>query len=304
MSAHFQNEKFDSFFASVYGGRWPTLFAALRSNETQLLRKNQFAEHNLESFAPFSFVLGAPPLTDCYRVNPDVNVHNLQDKNGLQVFYKMDPASVIVATALNVQSEDVVLDMCAAPGGKTLILAEKLNGTGQLISNEYSNTRRERLTRVIREYLPHEKRQNVFVQGKDGNFYGQHKSDIFDRVLADVPCSGERHLLENQTEFSQWTKRRSENLAIRQHSLLSSAYFACKQGGRIVYSTCSISPLENDDVIKKLKKKRSVELLDLTQAGNSEILQQPFVEKTEYGYQILPDRCGFGPMYFSILIKT
>jgi 5-methylcytosine rRNA methyltransferase NSUN4 len=285
------NEKFESYFSSVYGDRWPKLIAALKSNETQVLRKNHYANFNTQNF-PASFI------ENCYQVNPEINVHNLRDENNLQVFYKMDPASIIVARALEVQPEDLVLDLCAAPGGKTLILAEKLNGTGQLVANEYSNTRRERLTRVIREYLPHEQRQNVFVQGKDGNYFGLNKADVFDRVLADVPCSGERHLLENQKEFLEWSKRRSENLAIRQYSLLSSAFLACRVDGRIVYSTCSISPLENDEVVKKLKKKRNVEFIN-----PDWIMNFDFIEKTEFGYQILPDRSGFGPMYFSVIRK-
>lgn len=286
------NEKFEAYFSSVYGDRWPALSQALEVSETQVLRKNIFAEYETKDFSAVSF-------NNCYQVNPEINVHNLRDTNDVQVFYKMDPASVLVATALDVQPEDLVLDMCAAPGGKTLILAEKLNGTGQLVSNEYSNARRERLVRVVREYLPHEMRQNVFVQGKDGNAYGRDKADVFDRVLADVPCSGERHLLENPQEFAEWTKRRSENLAIRQYSLLSSAYLACRVGGQIVYSTCSISPLENDDVVKKLKKKRSVEFLEFKNTD-----KYPFIEKTEFGYQILPDRSGgYGPMYFSIIRK-
>jgi len=286
------NEKFETYFSSIYGDRWPQLSQALEASETQVLRKNLFADYEAKDFSAASF-------NNCFHVNPEINVHNLRDANDVQVFYKMDPASVLVATALDVQPEDLVLDMCAAPGGKTLILAEKLNGTGQLISNEYSNARRERLVRVVREYLPHEMRQNVFVQGKDGNSYGRDKADVFDRVLADVPCSGERHLLENAQEFAEWTKRRSENLAIRQYSLLSSAYLACRVGGQIVYSTCSISPLENDDVVKKLKKKRSVEFLEFSEAS-----KYPFLEKTEFGYQILPDRSqGFGPMYFSIIRK-
>ncbi len=286
------NEKFEAYFSSVYGDRWPALSQALEVSETQVLRKNLFADYEAKDFSAVSF-------NNCFQVNPEINVHNLRDANDVQVFYKMDPASVLVATALDVQPEDLVLDMCAAPGGKTLILAEKLNGTGQLVSNEYSNARRERLVRVVREYLPHEMRQNVFVQGKDGNAYGRDKVDVFDRVLADVPCSGERHLLENPQEFSEWTKRRSENLAIRQYSLLSSAYLACRVGGQIVYSTCSISPLENDDVVKKLKKKRSVEFLEFKNMD-----KYPFIEKTEFGYQILPDRSGgYGPMYFSIIRK-
>ena len=256
------NERFENFFSQIYQDRWPALWQALKSPVEHEMRRSLFFT------------------------------------KGLSEFYKMDPASIIVARALNVQNDNIVLDMCAAPGGKSLILAEGLKQTGQLISNEISKDRRDRLMRVFQDYISKDQRQNIYVKGLDGNQYGLQMPDTFDRVLCDVPCSGERHLIENQTEFKTWTEKRSRNLAIRQYSLLSSAWLACKPGGRIVYSTCSISPLENDEIIKKLKKRRQIEIL--REVG---LVKNSFIELTECGYQILPDTCHFGPMYFAVMLK-
>lgn len=258
------NQKFQDYFQSVYKERWPQIFAALQVDVQHVQRPNSFYE---------------------------------ADSDQLQ-FYKMDPASILVARALEVQQNEKILDLCAAPGGKSLILAEALNSTGELISNEFSNSRRERLMRVFKEYIPMDQRGNVFVKGQDGNQFGLRMPDEFDRVLADVPCSGERHLLENKSEFEKWTVRRSQNLAVRQFSLLSSAWLACKPGGRIVYSTCSISPIENDEIIQKIIKRRSVQIL-----RPAFLESETCLEKSEFGYQVLPDRSGFGPMYFSVLQK-
>jgi 16S rRNA C967 or C1407 C5-methylase (RsmB/RsmF family) len=259
------NQKFQDYFQSVYKERWPEIFAALQVGVQHFQRPNSFYKPDSE----------------------------------LLEFYKMDPASILVARALEVQPQEKVLDLCAAPGGKSLILAEALSTTGELISNEFSNSRRERLMRVFKEYIPVDQRGNIFVKGQDGNQFGLRMPDEFDRVLADVPCSGERHLLENKSEFEKWTVRRSQNLAVRQFSLLSSAWLACKPGGRVVYSTCSISPIENDDIIKKLIKRRSVQVLRPLFLDSESSL-----EKTEFGYQVLPDRSGFGPMYFSVMQKS
>lgn len=258
------NQKFQDYFQSVYKERWSQIFEALQIDVQHVQRPNSF-----------------------YQVGSD----QLE-------FYKMDPASILVARALEVGLDEKVLDLCAAPGGKSLILAEALNSTGELISNEFSNSRRERLMRVFKEYIPMDQRGNIFVKGQDGNQFGLRMPDEFDRVLADVPCSGERHLLENKSEFEKWTVRRSQNLAVRQFSLLSSAWLSCKDGGRIVYSTCSISPIENDEIIQKIVKRRSVQILRPTFLDS-----ESFLEKTEFGYQVLPDRSGFGPMYFSVLQK-
>lgn len=257
------NEKFESFFSNIYKERWPAIWKAL----------NEPVKHEQRKSAFFT--------------------------EGQTEFYKMDPASIMVARALKVQEEDLVLDMCAAPGGKSLILAEGLKSTGQLVSNEISKDRRERLMRVFQDYIPKDQRQNVYVKGLDGNQYGLKMPETFDKVLCDVPCSGERHLIENSTEFQAWTEKRSRNLSVRQYSLLSSGWLACKPGGRIVYSTCSISPLENDEIIKKLKKRRDVEIL-----RDVDLVGQSFIEPTEYGYQILPDTCNFGPMYFAVMLKV
>ncbi len=258
------NQKFTDYFLSVYKDRWSKLFEALQIENKTVQRPNIFFNTELSTLE----------------------------------FYKMDPASILVAKALDVQKNEKILDLCAAPGGKSLIVAEALDSTGELISNEFSNSRRERLVRVFKEYIPMEKRSNIFVKGQDGNQFGLKMPDYFDRVLADVPCSGERHLLENKSEFEKWTIKRSQNLAVRQFSLLSSAWLTCKPKGRIVYSTCSISPIENDDVIKKIIKRREVQVL------RPDFLEGPTdLEKTEYGYQALPDRCGYGPMYFAVLQK-
>ena len=290
------NPLFEKYFEKIYGPRWPKLREALQNHERQVLRKNLFLNSDKEKLEACEF------LNNCYWKPEGYSLKKSDE--GLYDYYVMDPASAIVAYALEAKSNDDVLDMCAAPGGKTLIIAEQMSQsgedvTGSLISNEMSEGRRERLMRVLHEYIPKEQRMFISVKGLDGNQYGLRNPEAFDRILADVPCSGERHLLENSKEFEMWSEKRTKNLAVRQYSLLSSAWLALKPGGRIVYSTCSISPEENDAVIAKLIKKRDPVIL------KPESLEAfDFLEKTAHGYQILPDRCGFGPMYFSVIEKT
>lgn len=267
------NPKFEDYFLKIYQGRWKSIKAALIEKNKQIERPNLFSSSDSQ----------------------------------LSTTYLMDPASELVARCLQALSSDRVLDMCSAPGGKALIVAEQMSfdqnkkwsmPLGELICNEMSEGRRIRLVRVLNEYIEKEKRLFIFVKGLDGNQYGLRHPEQFDRVLADVPCSGERHLLENPTELDLWTEKRTKNLAVRQFSLLSSAWLAVKPGGTIVYSTCSLSPIENDGVVSKLVKKRG------TAVVRPDFLSSyDFLEETEFGFQILPDTCGFGPMYFSILQK-
>ena len=266
---------FTQFYQNYYRDRWPALFQSLQISEKQTPRLNAFAQN--------------PPS---YQQGQDIP----RSENGLLSYYVMDPASIIVAKALNVQSGDSVLDMCAAPGGKTLILAEALLTEGELIANEMSEGRRERLKKVIQQYIPRDVRDRVWVTGKDGGKFALTHKEKFDKILVDAPCSGERHLLQNKKELADWNENRTKKLAQRQYALLTAALLAAKPGGRIVYSTCALSHLENDGVIEKLLSKKE---------GQFELINQPveLAETTKYGQIFLPDVCEFGPMYFCVMKK-
>lgn len=287
-------ENFDEFFQSVYGERYPRLKKALLENETLVARVNSFtslrSDHPIIKEKKF-LDLNAFLLPDRETYQAEMSSSNLLD------LYFMDPGSILVAQALKVQPGDVVLDMCAAPGGKTLVLAEALSESGELYANEISENRRSRLKRVIQDYIPRDVRERVWVKGSDGMTYGMKSPNHYDKILLDAPCSGEKHLLQTPKELKEWSKKRTENLAKRQYGLLCSAMLALKPGGRLVYSTCSISPLENDGVLGRFLERK----------GESARLVHevhPSGEKTEFGTIFLPDQAGFGPLYYAVLEKN
>lgn len=292
---------FYQYFEKIYGARWPQLAAALTHKELQVARVNahtnseQDAHGNVKAWTSFD---KKKDLPGCFWIPENGLAHPERNSDELLDIYVMDPASVMVARALEVQSGDRVLDMCAAPGGKSLILIESLAQAGEIFCNDLSPERRERLKKVIQQYVPRSIRDRVWVTGKDGVQFGMKEPDSFDRILLDAPCSGERHILENAQALKEWSPRRTEHLAARQYSLLCSALLAVKPGGRIVYSTCSISPTENDEVIRKFlkKKKNAGKVLDSTTGVGG--------EKTEFGTVFLPDQCGFGPLYYSVIEKN
>ncbi len=250
---------FIDYFSGIYGARWNTLYPALCQSDPKAAR-------------------------NCF---------------GGFATYVMDHASIRAAEALQVSPGFQVLDLCAAPGGKTLILAEGLSGNGALIANELSSPRRVRLKEVLDMHIPSEFRSLVKITGFDGNQFGLKRKNEFDRVLLDAPCSSERHLIQDDPRVPDWKESRTRQLAMRQYSLLCAGMLALKPGGKLVYSTCSISPLENDGVIEKLiSKKGDSYMLD----PDTSDLQD--LERTEFGFQIFPDRNqGAGPIYLSRIIK-
>lgn len=287
---------FDAYYSRVFGDRWEGLRAELAKPARQVLRLNAFAaEKDLAARFPAerrqSFGTVTWIADDDAQPSPSETAHVLDA-------YRMDLASVLPAVALDTQPGDRVLDMCAAPGGKTLILAEAIKDQGELTANEISDNRRARLNRVIREYVPKPVASRIQVTGHDAARWCLHEKDSFDRILLDAPCSGERHLLEDAGELKTWSEARSKNLSVRQYALLASAIQTVKPGGRVVYSTCSLSTRENDDVISRLLKRRAGEARVLPVETT---LAPPFGEATTHGWIVLPDRSGYGPIYFSIL---
>lgn len=289
---------FYQHFSKVYRDRWPALFAALLAPEKQVARLNQLSPVRNADSRDWAHLNTQKDLPGCYWITEGAHVHPARNEDELLDIYIMDPASVMVARALDVQSGDRVLDMCAAPGGKSLILIEALKEEGEIFCNDLSPERRERLKKVIQQYVPRQIRDRVWVTGKDGVQFGLKEPESFDRILLDAPCSGERHILENKVAQEEWSPRRTEHLASRQYSLLAAALLALKPGGRVVYSTCSISPDENDGVVRKLlkKKKEAVRLVEAPLGVGG--------ERTDVGVAYLPDHCGFGPLYYSIIEKV
>ncbi len=303
------NLEFEKHFQAEFGPRWPELFAGLKQPPLQALRRNLFFTESAEKIQPGPAL---SQLNHCF-VETGSKAENLAIKSEVFKYYLLDPASVMVAQSLPIKPGDRVLDMCAAPGGKSLILAEKLFANldtpgGELVCNELSQPRRERLKYILQNYVPREKREGIYIKGIDGQLYGKREPEGYDAILLDAPCTGERHLLEDTSEFKKWTFKRSKNNAVRQFSLLSSAWHALKSGGYLMYSTCSISSAENDEVIKKLQGRRAIEVI-----RPKHLESITFIEKTEHGYQILPDKnwptdsiafSGAGPMFFSLIRRT
>ena len=232
----------------------------------------------------------------------ETNPVSLSDR--LQTPYFMDKASILAASMLPISENNSVLDMCAAPGGKTLSIALRLNGHGLLVSNDRSASRRNRLIKVLDDCLSPELRAAVKVTGHDSTTWSLHEKDAYDRILLDAPCSSERHVLTDPKALSQWSPNRPKQLAVQQFAMLAAALDATRDGGFILYSTCSICPLENEQIIDKLAKRRAgrFEEVDLLQT-HPEL--KDLSEGLHHGRIVLPDvQDGSGPLYFCLIRKT
>ncbi|MDD7416643.1 MAG: RsmB/NOP family class I SAM-dependent RNA methyltransferase [Treponemataceae bacterium] len=267
-------EAFEQYYSELYGDRWPIL-------KDSFALESRYFEYKIDGYKS----------------------------------YFLDCASVIAAICLPLNNASKILDLCAAPGGKTLVLASRMEENAKLISNERSAERRNRLLDVISESLPDSINKRISVTPFDGSLACKKYDEAFDAILLDAPCSSERHVYASPKYLDLWTSSRIKNLSFTQWSLLSSAYLVLKDEGFLLYSTCAIAEDENDSVIKKLLKKydsaKNVEI-DFDKIYESFAENALFkngiphlqIEKTQFGYQILPDKNdGAGPIYFSLIRK-
>ena len=231
--------------------------------------------------------------------------------------YYLDAASVFASSCLPLENSTDILDMCAAPGGKSLILASRMSEDSALVCNERSAERRNRLCTVVKESLSEEINSRIQITGNDGALICKKTDKKFDSILLDAPCSSERHVYNSPKHLDQWTASRVKNLSFTQWSLLSSAFLSLNDTGYILYSTCALAKDENDGVIQKLLKKYSksqedfkikvckINFSDIYKNLPSQVeIPELIIEETEFGYQILPDKNrGAGPIYFSLIHK-
>ena len=266
---------FEQFYSELYGQRWQSL-------------KQAFA---------------APADSIEYKI-PDA-----------QKSYFLDSASILAALCLPLNNATDILDLCAAPGGKTLVLASRMSKDSHLSSNERSPQRKHRLATVVEECLPPQIAERITVSCSDGSTWCTRQTECFDAILLDAPCSSERHVIADPKYLNQWSPSRIKTVAMEQWALLSSAYRLLRSGGYLLYSTCALAPQENDQMMERLVKKFQKEGSgtftfenpepDQTQISHCAKFTLPCFEKAKYGYQILPDTSkGAGPIYFSLIKKS
>ena len=233
---------------------------------------------------------------------------------GAEKSYFLDSASVLAALCLPLENATDILDLCAAPGGKTLVLASRMPQDAKLSSNERSPERKHRLSTVVQTCLPPEISERVKTSCSDGATWCTRQTECFDRILLDAPCSSERHVIADPKYLNSWSPSRIKTVTTEQWALLSSAYRLLRPQGILLYSTCALCPEENDGMIERLYKKFNKDgtaftLLepapDLSQISPFVNITLPGFEKTKYGYMIMPDtQKGAGPIFFSIIKKT
>src|SRR5438105_6174527 len=209
-------------------------------------------------------------------------------------YYIQDLSSCIAVEALDLSANHLALDVAAAPGGKTTLMAQKMNNTGCIVAFEPN----EKRVRAMSFNLARMGASNVCVRAADGA-EAAILGPIFDRVLLDAPCSCEGVIAKDPSRKTSHTIEDVEFCSNRQLGLIDAAISAVKPGGVLVYSTCSFAPEENEAIVSHALEKYEelqVEPVQFGVQGMTEFGNQNFnpkVRNTRRFYPHINDTTGF-----------
>ncbi len=162
------------------------------------------------------------------------------------LYYIQEPSAMTPASVLPVSKGDRVLDLCAAPGGKSTELAAKLGRTGILVSNDISASRAKALLKNLEVFgVP-----NSLIISEAPYKLADRFHEYFDKILIDAPCSGEGMFRKSQSMITAWENNKNQLFVDIQRDILKYIVDMLKPGGKIVYSTCTFSPLENEQSVE------------------------------------------------------
>ena len=218
-------------------------YAGLRVNTLKI---------SVEEFLKISpFKLTPIPWTDNgFYYDPEVCQPAKHPYYYAGLYYIQEPSAMTPAAVLPIEEGDRVLDLCAAPGGKTTELAAKLNGTGVLVTNDISASRAKALLKNVELSGV----RNAIITNEAPEKLCKYFDEYFDKILVDAPCSGEGMFRKDAGLIKSWEEYGVEYFAQLQKQIIVEAAKMLRPGGMMVYSTCTFSPEENEATIAHLKE--------------------------------------------------
>lgn len=235
---------------------------------------------------------------------------------GVSSHFLMDGASILPPLLLNVQPGDFVFDACAAPGGKSLLMLQTLNPK-VLVSNDVLESRCNRIRKVMQQFVYNfdDKWNQHRCIIREGDARVTSEYGTYDKVLVDVPCTTDRHAVNSDDNNIFKPTRVKERLRLPelQAAILENCIRLLKPGGSLVYSTCSLSPIQNDGVVhmalSNVFKNHGVAVV----INDLSLAIQPFQafikfehpKGLKYGQMVIPYLpSNFGPMYFCKMTRS
>jgi NOL1/NOP2/sun family putative RNA methylase len=235
-------EAFLTRLQTQLGDEYPQYLASLDRPRAVALRFNP-----LKGDAPqLSFVQAEVPWEpNGYYYDPSTRP-GLHPFHEAGVYYLQEASAMSAVALLDPQPGELVCDLCAAPGGKTTQIAGRMMGQGFLLCNEINPKR----SRILSQNIERMGVPNALVTNEHPENLAKRLPAFFDRVLIDAPCSGEGMFRKEEAAITDWSEETVTMCARRQQEILRSGARLVRPGGRLVYSTCTFAPAENEETVE------------------------------------------------------
>lgn len=204
-------------------------------------------EKCIEGMPPFEIKDKIPWTQNGYYYSKDIKAgkHPYHEAG---VYYIQEPSAMIVGELADAKPGEIILDLCAAPGGKSTHMASVMRQSGLLISNEIHPSR----AKILSQNVERMGLMNTIVLNESPDRLSQRLISFFDKIVVDAPCSGEGMFRKDENAVLEWSLNHVAMCAGRQWDILIEAFKMLKPGGRLIYSTCTFSPEENEQMVKKV----------------------------------------------------
>ncbi|MGN8644256.1 RsmB/NOP family class I SAM-dependent RNA methyltransferase [Catenibacterium mitsuokai] len=253
-------EQFDARMKSLLKDEYDDFKKALLEKPVKGLYLNR-NKKNVERVLEEQYIEHHPIVENGYLY--DENYHPGRSAYFLAgLYYIQEPSAMLVADALPIEPDDFVLDMCAAPGGKSCEIASRLTEEGVLIANDIEASR----ARILSENIERFGLDNTIVTNVDPMRFTKQFQEAFDKIVLDAPCSGEGMFRKLEQAVDTWSEDKVLECAHIQKNLLKGAYDMLKQGGMVIYSTCTYSYEENEAMVHYAVDELGFELLPLSKS--------------------------------------
>ena len=247
-------EKFKERMKLLLGGEYEDFMAALEQERYQALRVNPMKMDREEFLRKAPFSLSPVPWEEngfYYEKKENLPQPGKHPWHEAGVYYIQEPSAMSAVPFLEARPGERILDLCAAPGGKSTQIAAAMRGEGLLICNEIHPAR----AAILSENIERMGVRNALVLNETPDRLADRFPGFFDRILVDAPCSGEGMFRKNEAAGEEWSPENVQMCAERQREILEYAYQMLRPGGRLCYSTCTFAPAENEGSIGWLLKK-------------------------------------------------
>jgi 16S rRNA C967 or C1407 C5-methylase (RsmB/RsmF family)/NOL1/NOP2/fmu family ribosome biogenesis protein len=218
-------------------------------------------------------------------------------------YYVQEASSMFLEQCLR-QTTDIasslkVLDLCAAPGGKSTLIQSLISENSLLVSNEVIKTR----VGVLIENLSKWGAENIIVTNNDPRDFSRLPG-FFDVMVVDAPCSGSGLFRRDPDAIGEWSPNAVETCSMRQQRILADAYSCLKQNGVLIYSTCSYSPEEDENISDWLLSEYNLTSVRVSVSPEWQIIETRGTKKNAYGYRFFPDKVKGEGFYIACFRKN